>query len=495
MRRKLLGSIGSLASVALLVAPVHAQDGSPLQVDLGVSTGVAVLSSTTGLGNAFHATDVPGTGPLVGVHAGVVVLDGHLGVEAAFRDAFSSLRSGNGSAQLPAVRLQALWYFLTEGAVRPYGLLGVGYEGFVGSKSVCDANGQPAGCLYYKKTDWDNAFFAGVGAKIPLTYRLALRADGRYLLADGRPGTSKYANNFEAQVGLTYSLGGRPEDADNDGIPDDKDKCPTQAEDKDGFQDEDGCPELDNDGDGIPDVQDKCPNEAEDYDKFQDDDGCPDPDNDGDGIPDVKDKCPDKAETKNGFQDDDGCPDEVDSDGDGVPDSKDKCPKEKEDKDGFQDDDGCPDPDNDGDGIPDARDKCPNQAETRNGIADEDGCPDEMPANVKKLFDGPVTSLEFKGIVLQKGSDAHLEPLLELLLEHEKLQVEIGVQASDASDGAKKVAEQRATAVRAWFEDKGIEPGRIFAVATAAAPDAKPVKDSKAPAKPPVTFKLVSQAR
>ena len=85
------------------------------------------------------------------------------------------------------------------------------------------------------------------------------------------------------------------DDADKDGIIGTADKCPKEAEDKDGFQDDDGCPDPDNDGDGIPDAADKCPNEAEDKDNFQDDDGCPDPDNDNDGVPDAADKCPDRA--------------------------------------------------------------------------------------------------------------------------------------------------------------------------------------------------------
>ena len=131
----------------------------------------------------------------------------------------------------------------------------------------------------------------------------------------------------------------------------------------------------DSDGDGIPDSVDLCPNEPEDKDGFDDEDGCPDPDNDQDGIPDALDKCPNEPEDKDGFQDEDGCPD-PDNDGDGIPDALDKCPNEPEDKDGFQDEDGCPDPDNDGDGIPDALDKCPNEPETFNGVDDEDGCPD-----------------------------------------------------------------------------------------------------------------------
>jgi len=98
-------------------------------------------------------------------------------------------------------------------------------------------------------------------------------------------------------------------DPDNDGITGSSDLCPDEPEDYDGFQDEDGCPDLDNDGDGILDVNDKCPNDAEDIDGFQDEDGCPDLDNDGDGILDVNDKCPNDAEDIDGFQDEDGCPD------------------------------------------------------------------------------------------------------------------------------------------------------------------------------------------
>ncbi|MFH2006617.1 MAG: OmpA family protein [bacterium] len=97
-------------------------------------------------------------------------------------------------------------------------------------------------------------------------------------------------------------------DRDGDGIPDHLDRCPDQPEDKDGFEDEDGCPDPDNDQDGIPDHLDKCPNEAEDRDGFQDSDGCPDLDNDRDGIPDAVDKCPNVPEDMNGVEDDDGCP-------------------------------------------------------------------------------------------------------------------------------------------------------------------------------------------
>jgi OOP family OmpA-OmpF porin len=93
-------------------------------------------------------------------------------------------------------------------------------------------------------------------------------------------------------------------DADGDGVPDSSDRCRLEREDRDGFQDGDGCPDPDNDGDGISDAQDACPTEPEDHDNFQDGDGCPERDNDGDGFEDPADDCPDVA----GVPDNQGCP-------------------------------------------------------------------------------------------------------------------------------------------------------------------------------------------
>jgi OOP family OmpA-OmpF porin len=126
-----------------------------------------------------------------------------------------------------------------------------------------------------------------------------------------------------------------PRDSDGDGIFDDKDKCPTEPEDKDGFEDQDGCPDLDNDADGIADKDDKCPDQPEDKDGFEDTDGCPDPDNDKDGLADAEDKCPNEA----GPKENGGCPD-TDKDGDGLFDRLDKCPEVA----GPPDNEGCPKP-------------------------------------------------------------------------------------------------------------------------------------------------------
>jgi hypothetical protein len=200
----------------------------------------------------------------------------------------------------------------------------------------------------------------------------------------------------------------RVRDADGDGIEDSVDQCPELAEDRDGFEDADGCPDFDNDGDGVPDADDKCPHELEDDDGFEDDDGCPDPDNDRDGILDAEDACPNEAGVKDPDPKLNGCPFR-DQDKDGIPDARDRCPRRAEDRDGFEDDDGCPDLDNDRDGVRDNEDACPNvpgprrsdpalngcpspdrdgdtfddavdhcpdAAETFDGVSDDDGCPD-----------------------------------------------------------------------------------------------------------------------
>ena len=81
---------------------------------------------------------------------------------------------------------------------------------------------------------------------------------------------------FRIFAGVRY----RPtsHDKDNDGIADDEDLCPDVAEDRDHYQDSDGCPEEDPDGDrdGVADWDDECPNDQETINGVDDDDGCPD---------------------------------------------------------------------------------------------------------------------------------------------------------------------------------------------------------------------------
>ena len=82
---------------------------------------------------------------------------------------------------------------------------------------------------------------------------------------------------MDCVASVTHDLFARHQiDRDGDGVEDALDGCLDEAEDADGFEDGDGCPEYDNDLDGLPDDRDECPDEAEDYDGVDDDDGCPD---------------------------------------------------------------------------------------------------------------------------------------------------------------------------------------------------------------------------
>ena len=251
-------------------------------------------------------------------------------------------------------------------------------------------------------------------------------------------------------------------DRDGDGLNDDIDQCPDDSEDKDGFMDEDGCPDPDNDEDGILDIVDQCPDLPEDKNGFEDDDGCPEGqrDRDGDGIVDMLDKCPNDPEDKDGFEDEDGCPD-PDNDRDGILDAQDNCPNDPEDIDGFEDEDGCPDPDNDKDGLLDAVDKCPNEPENFNGIEDEDGCP-EVPKRVF-ISGGKIQILdkiyfEFNKAVIRPESYDILNQVAETLKQNPQI-LKVEIQGHTDSRGPDQynldLSSKRAASVRTYLVDRG----------------------------------------
>jgi len=199
-----------------------------------------------------------------------------------------------------------------------------------------------------------------------------------YLYLGGGRRIGAGAAAADARLFLAFVFEPSIGDRDGDGLADDVDRCPTDPEDHDQFEDEDGCPEPDNDRDLVVDVDDECVLVPEDRDGEEDGDGCPESnpgDRDGDDILDAADDCPDEPEDRDGFEDGDGCPD-PDNDHDTILDVDDLCPDRPEDRDGFEDGDGCPDPDNDEDRILDVDDRCPNEPEIYNGTADQDGCPD-----------------------------------------------------------------------------------------------------------------------
>ncbi|MBN2529969.1 MAG: OmpA family protein [Deltaproteobacteria bacterium] len=262
-------------------------------------------------------------------------------------------------------------------------------------------------------------------------------------------------------AGLAISIAGdtEPGDMDMDGILDDLDECPKQQEDKDSFEDEDGCPDPDNDDDSVLDDADECPEVA----GIPEKQGCPETDSDQDGIENDNDLCPDDKEDVDGFEDEDGCP-EFDNDKDGIEDAQDKCKDEAEDKDSFEDEDGCPDTDNDNDGIEDARDQCPNEAETKNGRDDEDGCPDlvRVTGDQIKILQ-KVYFATGKAKILDKSNEL-LNEVAMVIKAKPELKVRIEGHTDDVGKDQKnlKLSQGRADAVKDFLVAAGIEESRLL---------------------------------
>jgi len=150
--------------------------------------------------------------------------------------------------------------------------------------------------------------------------------------------------------------------------------------------------ELDADGDGFIDSEDGCINLAETFNGFQDDDGCPDVlppadnDTDGDGILDDVDECV----TEVGVPENNGCP------------AVEICPQGL-----IRNPDGtCPpvvifDPppapvDSDGDGTPDVVDLCPFEVGTVGNM----GCPEPEPELIEDVDTGTFTPTPLPPIVM-----------------------------------------------------------------------------------------------
>ena len=308
----------------------------------------------------------------------------------------------------------------------------------------------------------NNGFFFTVSGDLSISSdkaQLMYKRDGTNLVTRVEP-----IWRIGGSIGWNGIVFGR--DRDKDGIGDRKDRCPDVAEDKDGFEDADGCPDFDNDNDGVPDSVDKCPNVAEDKDGFNDDDGCPDFDNDNDSIADSVDQCPQVAEDNDGFKDADGCPD-PDNDDDAVLDSLDKCISVAEDRDGFQDDDGCPDFDNDNDGIADSLDKCPNVAGTR----EFNGCPPpSKKVEVMKIERGKLVlrgvNFENNKTDLTFDSYAALDSVYESLVQWSEIKIEVSGHTDAVGNAAANLdlSQRRAQEVCNYMVRRGIDSSRLRAV-------------------------------
>jgi outer membrane protein OmpA-like peptidoglycan-associated protein len=439
---------GAIVVGAAGIAAAQSPKKEGVQFEIGLGGGVHLFNKNVELGVADDpALTSPKNAPLFLLRLGVLPHP-MFAIEAEGVGIPTKARDTGASAFIIGAR-GSLVYNIMPGQIAggkfvPFLLVGAGIL------NVASSNGDMSNDMAtYRaiKKDTDFEFHGGVGAKVFFSEVVSLRFDARALGVPNKSSKS-YSPDGEFMLSLGFTFGGHDaappppppvliKDSDNDGIPDDKDKCPKEAGPKEN-------------------------------------NGCPDKDTDGDGIVDRKDKCPDKA----GPPERDGCPEE-DKDKDGIVDEKDKCPDEPEDKDKFEDEDGCPDPDNDKDGVLDEADKCPNEPETKNGYQDEDGCPDEVPAPVKK-FTGVVKGINFRrnSADIKASSFPLLKEAVAVFKEYPTLRVEISGHTSDEGkrDFNMKLSRKRAEAVKLFLVSAGIDESRIGTVGHG--PD-KPIADNE----------------
>lgn len=290
-------------------------------------------------------------------------------------------------------------------------------------------------------------FGIGGGTRVMIEDFVGVRLDLRNVSSfDDDEFNGQNFNNFEANIGATFILGGEvPRDSDGDGVIDGIDKCPGTP--LGCWVDQVGCPK-DSDGDGVCDGRDRCPNTPAGC--PVDEHGCP-LDEDGDGVCDGLDNCPG---TPTGcWVDERGCP--KDSDGDGVCDGVDKCPDTPA---GCRvDAQGCP-LDEDGDGVCDGIDQCPGTpAGTK---VDARGCPTE----VARLLLANV-HFEFDRAEIQPFYRSILDEVATSLLQSDWRVLEIELRghtdAIASTDYNYRLGQRRADSVKDYLVGKGVPAARL----------------------------------
>jgi outer membrane protein OmpA-like peptidoglycan-associated protein len=468
MRR--LASIPSLAILVLLglAAPARvalADDGAgpgprALSFELGLWGGDFLANKAHEFYDSDDESQVPlkKHSPEVGLRLGFYPFR-VLGIEGESGATFSKTRDRGQQVNIFALRAQVVVQLPAR--VTPFLLVGVG--NFI---SRSEALGD----------DRDFDYHLGVGAKLFATKNFQIRIDGRlYRSNQLRMGGNDNGeiNHYAIDGGLAWVFGGRgatpaPSDKDGDGVNDAADACPADAGDP-----PTGCPAGDKDGDGLTDDLDRCPAEAENVNGVDDTDGCPDqaPDTDGDGIRGEADKCPDQAEDVDSFEDEDGCPDE-DNDKDSLLDAGDACPTEA----GPAENRGCPDKDRDGDTVVDRLDNCPDEA----GTTANQGCKAKQLVVITKDQLKILDLIYFKTgkAIIERKSNKLLNNVASVLTNHpeiKKIRIE-GHTDSQGSDSVnKKLSQDRAEAVANYLSKQGISADRLEPIGFG---EEKPIADN-----------------
>jgi outer membrane protein OmpA-like peptidoglycan-associated protein len=251
-------------------------------VELGVFVGVHAISLDTTL---VRLDGMPNSPPTTGIPLGLRLgwsFADHFALDLEGTMQYATTGDRQGTGFVATYRGLLRWRINGDSSrFRPFFVAGGGGESGYVSRPLRSDSGTILGAI------------AGGGLELGVAEHVGLRIDARAHLV---PGDSGLATDIEVVLGVCWAPGG---------------SCGWHAPPTQPDRDPDLAPPTpkDTDHDGVFGALDKCPLRPEDKDGFQDDDGCPDPDNDKDGVDDTHDHCPDASENLNGFEDDDGCPD------------------------------------------------------------------------------------------------------------------------------------------------------------------------------------------
>ena len=272
----LIAVCAALGATARAPAAVHAQERGDLT--WGGFLGGQTFSSNSSLGTPPTTTSFASSAVFVG-RLGYYVFS-WVTPELELPITLTTPRDGEATIGVITPRLQGRFDVYDTGDLRAFCLLGGGAPISLSSRSSIAKSGDIV---------W--AGHVGLGASFEPSRGLSFRVDARYQLVPAR-GDDAVAHEFGFMVTIyrakTHDKGPAAldeedlaalaalEDPDGDGILGDADKCPDRAEDVDGYEDADGCPDIDNDFDGELDIADQCPMIPETHNGFKDLDGCPD---------------------------------------------------------------------------------------------------------------------------------------------------------------------------------------------------------------------------
>jgi outer membrane protein OmpA-like peptidoglycan-associated protein len=269
-------ALNSSSALAVLLGTPLAGHAEPYQA--GAWVGPRIFSDDSALGYIPDATEHPALGPslILGVRL-ARPLTPHLVPEVELPISVARTQSYDATVLWMNPRAH-LRVELTPRAARfrPFLVAGGGAPIALSSKRKTFAS------------DIVGDGYLGVGVHILTARGFHLRADVRISVGPGA--NHAVTSEFEADFGAWIRFGGGPArlpgkgererdasaDPDDDRIVGTADHCPERPEDEDGFEDSDGCPDIDNDLDQVLDIADRCVSVGETTNGFEDDDGCPD---------------------------------------------------------------------------------------------------------------------------------------------------------------------------------------------------------------------------